>query len=82
MKHCEVHILIEAANSTKLSLGTIVKLDSWNWDDLSKIPWIHPIAWINKAGSAASPQQPAHLEVNQEAYWKQSGHAYLTKKSP
>jgi len=49
-KHREVHSPIETASSSKRTRGTIVKLDSGNGDDLSKISWIHPIAWIHKAG--------------------------------
>jgi len=49
-KHREVHSPIETASSSKRTRGTIDKLDSGNGDDLSKISWIHPIAWIHKAG--------------------------------
>jgi len=49
-KHGEVHSPIETASSSKCTRGTIVKLDSGNGDELSKILWIHPIAWIHKAG--------------------------------
>jgi len=60
--------------------GTIVKLNSGNGDDLSKISWIHRIVWIHKVGSAVSPQRPAHLEMNREAHMKQSRQAFRKKK--
>ena len=82
-KHRDVHSPIEMASSSKRTRGTIVKLDSGNGDDLSKISWIHPIAWIHKAGySAVSPKRPAHLERNREAHLEQSSQPYLMRYAP
>ena len=75
-----MHSPIETANSSKLTRGTIVKLDSGNGDNHSEMSWIHAIVQIHKAGCAVSPQWPAQLETNRETHLKQSQQAYLTKK--